>query len=92
MMSSRMLATGVLALVAACTGPAPDSESSARRVRVESLLGALAADSMEGRRMGTPGSYRAGRLLVAELERIGVEPAGTDGFFQDVILVRPEDG
>ena len=92
MISSRILATGLLALLAACAGPAPNSEGSARRARVESLLGALAADSMEGRRMSTPGSYRASRLLVAELERIGVEPAGTDGFFQEVILVRPDDG
>ncbi len=92
MMTSRVLATGLLALLAACTSPAPSAERSARRERVESLLGALAADSMEGRRTSTPGSYRASRLLAAELERIGVEPAGTDGFFQDVILVRPEDG
>ncbi len=37
----------------------------------------LAADSMEGRAVGTPGSERARRFLLAQLAEIGVAPVGT---------------
>jgi hypothetical protein len=43
----------------------------------ESLLrsfGVLAADSMEGRRVGTPGSARARAFIIGELTRFGVQP------------------
>ena len=50
--------------------PQVDSAALVRRVEV------LAHDSMEGRETGTPGSARARRYLVAELERIGVERVG----------------
>jgi hypothetical protein len=59
-----------------------------RQVRLERLLGALAADSMEGRAAGTEGERRARNLLAAELERYGVRPAGEDGYLQRVPLVR----
>ena len=60
-----------------------------RRDRVERLLQVIASDSMEGRGTGTPGSERASAFLAAELERYGVLPAADDGFFQDLVLVRP---
>ncbi|MDX1495865.1 MAG: M20/M25/M40 family metallo-hydrolase [Longimicrobiales bacterium] len=69
------------------TAALADDESS-RTERLEALLTTLAADSMEGRRTGTPGAHRAARFLAAELERYGVEPAGDDGFFQTVPLAR----
>jgi hypothetical protein len=68
--------------------PALDDADQPRQVRIERLLGALAADSMEGRAAGTAGERRARDLLVAELERYGVQPAGDDGFLQRVPLVR----
>jgi Zn-dependent M28 family amino/carboxypeptidase len=43
---------------------------------------------MEGRAAGTEGERRARGLLVAELERYGVRPAGEDGYLQRVPLVR----
>jgi len=60
--------------------PAPDVPVD----RVRALLGALSADSMEGRFTGSPGAARAARLLADELARAGVEPAGDSGFFQRV--------
>ena len=64
-----------------------DSDADVPRAeRLQSLLSTLAADSMEGRRTGTPGAHRAARFLAAELERYGVEPAGDDGYFQRVPL------
>ena len=44
--------------------------------RIMQRLGALAADSMEGRRAGTPGSARARAYLVAELRAMGAKPIG----------------
>ncbi len=79
-------------VIAACGGdgqvslePLADDDQP-RAERLERLLSALAADSMEGRRTGTEGAARAARFLAAELERYGVEAAGDDGFFQRVPL------
>lgn len=85
-----------LVLVVACAG---DSEPDAtvlsdaetpRIVRLEALLSTLAADSMEGRRTGTAGAWRAAQFLASELERYGVEAAGDDGYYQNVPLARVE--
>jgi hypothetical protein len=59
-----------------------------RAARLEALLSTLAADSMEGRRTGTPGIHRAADFLAAELERYGVEPAGDNGFLQTIPMAR----
>ena len=59
-----------------------------RAARLEVLLSALAADSMEGRRTGTPGIHRAAVFLASELERYGVEPAGENGFLQPIPMAR----
>lgn len=70
--------------LAACGTELANDVESTRAERLETLLSALAADSMEGRRTGTPGARRAARFLAAELERYGVEAAGDDGYFQHV--------
>ncbi len=47
----------------------------------------FADDSMQGRAAGTLGHHRATTWIAAELEKIGLEPAGDDGtFFQKVPL------
>jgi hypothetical protein len=48
------------------------------------LLGALAADSMEGRGTGTPGSARAARFIAGQMAAAGLVPAGDSGYFQRV--------
>jgi peptidase M28-like protein len=70
------------------TAPTPVTDPDVRR-----LLGALAADSMEGRGTATPGSARAAKFIAAELARYGVHPAGDSGFFQRVpIAFTPRNG
>jgi len=92
--SCRGVLFACLLLLVGCGGDtepeaAPLADASAPRAeRLESLLSTLAADSMEGRRTGTPGIQRAARFLAAELERYGIEPAGDDGFFQRVPMAR----
>ena len=53
-------------------------------------LSALAADSMEGRRIGTPGSARARAFLQRALARIGVAPLG--GGFAEPFTARAGGG
>lgn len=85
----------VFALAAgACTGASgeaqtgPTDDDLTRAQRLERLLGALAHDSMMGRRTGTDGAHRAQRFLAAELERYGVELAGDFGYLQPVPMAR----
>ncbi|NNF14405.1 MAG: M20/M25/M40 family metallo-hydrolase [Gemmatimonadetes bacterium] len=91
--ATLLLATTAL-LLGACGGggePTQDTvadEPQTRAQRLERLLSTLAADSMEGRRTGTPGAHRAARFLAAELQSYGVEPAGDDAFFQRIPLAR----
>src|SRR5579863_10331686 len=44
----------------------------------------LANDNMEGRKTGSAGYLRAAQYVVDELKKDGVEPAGTEGYFQPV--------
>jgi hypothetical protein len=51
-------------------------------VRYLNDIKALTTPQMEGRGDGTPGLARAARLLEDEYQRLGLQPAGTQGFFQ----------
>jgi len=82
--ATRRLAAGLVCL-AACgpsTAPTPPPVVSAGEVR--EIVGALAADSMEGRRTGTPGSARAARFLAGRMRSYGLEPGGDSSYFQRV--------
>lgn len=46
----------------------------------------LADDALEGRLAGSPGERCAGDYIAARFEELGLQPAGTDGYFQDVPL------
>ena len=49
----------------------------------------LAADDMEGRGVGSDGLSRAEKYVVTELEKLGIAPAGSTGYYQPVkTLVR----
>jgi len=51
-------------------------------------LTAYAHDSMMGREAGTRGNYMATEYIAAELQRLGLEPAGENGtYFQTIPLV-----
>ena len=79
----------LLPLVAACaTFGGPEEASTEQRAdRWLVQVQALSSDAMEGRAAGTPGHQRAVDHVVAELRRIGLEPAGTEGFLQPVALI-----
>src|SRR5712691_8204276 len=48
----------------------------------------LADDSMEGRETGSLGLRKAEAYAVEQLKRAGLEPAGTDGYYQNVKFVQ----
>ena len=50
----------------------------------------LASDLLEGRDTPSRGLDIAGEYIASQFRRLGLEPAGDDGYFQNVI-VRPED-
>jgi hypothetical protein len=99
----RWPVTRAILLAAACTA-APDSTADPAVPAVPAAeptpaalgehIRVLAHDSMEGRGTGTPGYARAARYVVAQFEKLGLEPAGTDGWFQPVRLshARTESG
>ncbi|MFN3945068.1 MAG: M28 family metallopeptidase [Allosphingosinicella sp.] len=85
----RILLLSLSLILSACAaGPAPQpplpiQERAAAWWRHVEIL---AADDMEGRRAGTPGYDRAAAYVVEQFRRIGLEPAGSDGFLQQVEL------
>lgn len=83
---TRFLAVTALTV---CAGPMLQAQTPAS---APALLSALAADSMEGRRTGTEGYRRAARLVAAEMQRIGLVPAGDSGFHQRMPLVHSGSG
>jgi hypothetical protein len=75
-----MLACCLLAL-AAPVAAATAEQRWMRHVEV------LAADDMEGRLTGTPGYDRAAAYVAGAYAKLGLKPAGTDGFLQPVALL-----
>ncbi len=71
--------------VTSVTAHAQSAPLDAATAKLMGRLAALSADSMEGRRAGTPGSARARSWIVAELSAIGAKPVGTT-FEQRVVL------
>jgi len=65
--------------------PAPDSHFDGKswwnHIKV------LAADDMEGRETGSPGLRKAESYVVEQLKQAGLQPAGTDGFYQPIKFV-----
>jgi hypothetical protein len=93
-MKSLRFFAPVVVIVAACgysspaASPPPPVSVTANRVitepEVRRILTALAHDSMEGRRTGTPGANRAAAFIAAEMKAIGLTPAGDSAYFQRV--------
>ena len=89
----RRLAGGLVLLAACGPGTAPTPAPRAQAEEVREIVGALAADSMEGRRTGTSGSARAARFLAERMRSYGLEPGGDSSFFQRVpyeVVLGPE--
>jgi Zn-dependent M28 family amino/carboxypeptidase len=80
-------ATSALATSLLAAPPAPshfDGNTWWKHVQV------LADDNMEGRETGSPGLRRAEAYIVDQLTKAGLQPAGSNGFYQPVKFVQRE--
>lgn len=80
----RLILLSLLALASCTTASIPPLSQEERAARWWSDVTTLSADDMEGREAGTPGYDRAAAFVVERLRALGLEPAGTDGFYQRV--------
>lgn len=77
-----VVAHGCAGATASTADAGPTTPESARQ-----LLSVLAHDSLQGRLSGTESAMSAARFIAGEMERIGLEPLGDDGFLQRVPLI-----
>ena len=75
-------------LVGSCDGP-PSDESLLTSLKKD--IGFLAADERGGRAIGTDGEQQAAEYLAEEFETLGLQPMGTDGFFQEFTVSKPSN-
>lgn len=97
LVSALALLSTACAPGAAPAGSAPAANGAvapaAATVAIDSAMmmrdiAVLADDSMEGRRVGTPGGARARSFLVRRYTDIGVQPVGASGFEHPFTFVR----
>lgn len=88
--ATTILITGGLAACLPPSAPSPARTSANVSIAdVESRIYIAADDSMQGRQSGTPGNFRMTTYLEREVRRMGLEPAGENGtYFQVVPMVR----
>ena len=63
-------------------------EPAVQAARLEELVRALCTVETAGREATSEGYMVAARLVAAELERLGLVPAGDEGYFQRVPIAR----
>jgi Zn-dependent M28 family amino/carboxypeptidase len=85
--------TAALALALAAASPARTAPSAERAITTDSIrahVRFLASDLLEGREPGTRGDALAEAYIASQLEALGLQPAGTQGFFQPFDIVGVE--
>ncbi len=75
--AARLLLAASLCLSGAAHAQSRPAVNDSVTAKLMRRLSALSADSMEGRRAGSPGGARARAWIVRELKAIGVQPLGT---------------
>ena len=82
---SRLTMRGLFVLtVAACAAAPLPSQRPTTPDEARQLLSQLAHDSLQGRYTGSVGAMKAARIIAAQMQRVGLEAVGDDGFFQRV--------
>jgi Peptidase family M28 len=90
MRRSWLLALALPAALGACGGggptpeaPSPTTATSAAisPADLRTRISVFADDSMQGRRTGSPGNVKGNAYIVAELTRLGLQPAGEAGSY-----------
>lgn len=73
-------------MLAGCATVPPQPTLEQRADRWWGDVAELADDRMEGRLTGTPGFQRAAEYVVKQAQALGLEPAGSEGYFQPIEL------
>jgi aminopeptidase YwaD len=82
-MSSSSKYLVLLLLIAGCTSQQKTTKNDARLVdNLKTHIQFLADDKLEGRRAGSNGEKLAMDYIAEQFKAIGIEPKGTDGYFQ----------
>jgi Zn-dependent M28 family amino/carboxypeptidase len=90
-MSFRRMTTLVAFVgIHSCFAPGAPAADETDGARWWSHVLVLADDRLEGRGTGTPGHQKAAEYVAQEFERVGLTPAGTEGFLQPVRLISRE--
>lgn len=76
----------VITLVSACTDFTTDKEIM---TGLKEDIGYLASDDLEGRAIGTDGEVLAARYIADKFKELGLEPKGTDKYFQVFKVNKP---
>ncbi len=84
-MKSRFAFLFLLYFVFCAAGQSPSPASFDGKTWWEHVK-VLASDDMEGRETGSPGLARAAAYIVQQVQKDGLQPAGSDGFYQPVKL------
>jgi Zn-dependent M28 family amino/carboxypeptidase len=87
-MLTAALAVALAAAPAARTSPSAERAITADSIRAHVRF--LASDLLEGRGPGTRGDALAQAYIADQLEALGLQPAGTQGFFQPFDIVGVE--
>ncbi len=81
-----------VALLSSCAGTGANAPA-VETARLQRDVAWLADDAREGRRAGTPGELAAAEYIAERMEALGLEPAGSDGYFQEFpVPLTPLDG
>jgi Zn-dependent M28 family amino/carboxypeptidase len=89
-MRSTLLLFATTAALAASLLAAPPTASHFDGKTWWKHVQVLADDNMEGRETGSPGLRKAQAYVVDQLTKAGLQPAGSDGFYQPVKFVQRE--
>jgi hypothetical protein len=85
----KFLPLFVIALVVgSCDGPPSDEELF---TSLKKDVYFLASDDLGGRAIGTTGEQKAAEYLAQEFEKLGLTPMGTEGFFQEFTVSKPNN-
>jgi len=85
MRAIRVTLAAGLSILWCCAPEGPGGPPHVDAITAEALssdLHALSADSMRGRLAGTPDVARAAEWIAARFQELGLQPAGTDGYFE----------
>ncbi|WP_026955936.1 M28 family peptidase [Algoriphagus vanfongensis] len=82
----HLIAAALLSAAYSCS-QAPSAEQLLKNLKAD--VSYLAADELQGRAIGTSGEEAAAQYLAERFEKIGIQPKGTEGYFQEFTVSKP---